>query len=57
MRLRAGGSTPIERLRGERMCADSGRYMQTTFRKCADNGKEGSREGKAENVRLRVDRG
>ena len=25
VRLRAGGLTPIERLRGARMCADSGR--------------------------------
>ena len=25
VRLRAGGLTPIERLRGERICADSGR--------------------------------
>ena len=29
--------------------------MQTTFRKCADSGKEGDRDGQAENVRLEAD--
>ena len=32
------------------MCPD----LQTTFRKCADNGKEGGRERQAENVQLRL---
>ena len=44
MRLRAGGLTAIERLRGERNREyeqTAGGYMQTTFRKCADSGKEG----------------
>ena len=41
MRLRAGGLTAIERLRGERNREyeqTAGGYMQTTFRKCADSG-------------------
>ena len=29
--------------------------MQTTFRKCADSGEEGGRDGQAENVRLEAD--
>ena len=37
--------TAIETLRGERMCANSGRTcgdnMETTFRECTENGKEG----------------
>ena len=33
----------------------AGGYMQTTFRKCADSGKEGGRDGHAENVQLEAD--
>ena len=58
MRLRAGGWTAIERLRGERSReyeATAGGYTQTTFRKCADSGKEGGRDGQAENVQLEAD--
>ena len=29
--------------------------MQITFRKCADSGKEGGRDGQAENVQLEAD--
>ena len=31
----------------------TGGCMQTTFRKCADSGKQGGRNGQAENVQLR----
>ena len=58
MRLRAGGLTAIERLRGERNREyeqTAGGYMQTTFRKCADSGKQGGRDGQAENVQLKDD--
>ena len=58
MRLRAGGLTAIERLRGERIRGyeqTAGGYMQTTFRKCADSGKGGGRDGQAENVQLEAD--
>ena len=50
--------TAIERLRGERNREyeqTAGGYMQTTFRKCADNGKEGGRDVQAENARLRAE--
>ena len=58
MRLRAGGLTAIDGLRGEsnrEYEQTAGGYMQTTFRKCADNGKEGGRDGHAENVQLEAD--
>ena len=58
MRLRAGGLTAIERLRGERNREyeqTAGGYMQTTFRKCANRSKEGGRDGQAENVQLGAD--
>ena len=58
MRLRAGGLTAIERLRGERIRGyeqTTGGYMQTAFRKCADSGKQGGGYGQAENVQLRDD--
>ena len=43
--------TAIERLRGGGGYEQTaGGYMQTTIKKCADNGKKG-----AENVRLRAD--
>ena len=44
MRLRAGGLTAIERLRGERIRGykqTAGGYMQTAFRKWTDSGKQG----------------
>ena len=50
--------TAIERLRGERNREyeqTAGGYMQTTFRKCADSGKQGGRDGQAENVQLKDD--
>ena len=50
--------TAIERLRGERNREyeqTAGGYMQTTFRKCADSGKGGGRDGQAENVQLEAD--
>ena len=50
--------TAIERLRRERIRGykqTTGGYMQTTFRKCADSGKQGGRNGQAENVQLRDD--
>ena len=58
MRLRAGGLTAIERLRAERIRGykqTAGGCMQTTFRECADSGKQGGRDGQAENVQLRDD--
>ena len=57
VRLRAGGLTAIERLRGEMIGGykqTAGGYMQT-LRKCADSGKQGGRDGQAENVQLRDD--
>ena len=50
--------TAIERLRGERNREyeqTAGGYMPTTFRKCAVSGKEGGRDGQAENVQLKAD--
>ena len=58
MRLRAGGLTAIEGLGTERIGGykqTAGGCMQTTFRKCTDNGKQGGRNGQAENVQLRDD--
>ena len=58
MRLRAGGLTAIDGLGAERIRGyeqTAGGYMQTTFRKCADSGKEGGRDGQAENVQLEAD--
>ena len=40
-----------ERIRGYKKTA--GGYMQTTFRKCADSGKQDGQDGQAENVELR----
>ena len=57
MRLRAGGLTAIERLRGERNREyeqTAGEHVQTTFRKCADNVQERDSERQAEDARLRA---
>ena len=58
MRLRAGWLTAINGLGAERITIykqTTGGCMQTTFRKCADSGKEGGRDGHAENVQLEAD--
>ena len=58
MRLRAGGLTAIDGLRAEMIRGykqTAGGCMQTSFRKCADSGKEGGRDGQAESVQLEAD--
>ena len=54
MRLRAGGLTPIERLRGERMCAYSGRIYADNIQEVRRQRKTVRKGGTAEADRLRT---